>query len=160
MPNEISFSRRSGYLLAFVLVALIPGFLGAYFTTANIPTWYAGLNKPPYLPPNEVFGPVWTMLYILIGISGYIVWMESKGNLKVFRIYALQLLLNFLWSYMFFGLRNPSLGFITIVALWIAVLLNIIVFRKISKRASYLLIPYILWITFASYLNLGVLLLN
>ncbi|MDO8498562.1 MAG: TspO/MBR family protein [bacterium] len=132
------------------------GVLGSVFTTSAIPAWYATLNKPVFAPPNSVFAPVWTTLYILMGISLYLVWQKKK----VPSVFWVQLVLNTLWSIIFFGLKNPALAFVNIVALWIAIFLTIKSFYKINKLASYLLIPYLLWVTIASLLNLSIIILN
>ncbi|MBI2036014.1 tryptophan-rich sensory protein [Candidatus Microgenomates bacterium] len=143
-------------LILSVGVCLGAGVLGSIFTFSAIPTWYQTLNKPFFSPPNWIFGPVWTILYILMGISLYLVW-QKRGVPAVFWI---QLILNALWSILFFGLKNPSLALVDIVALWVAIFLTIKAFSKISKPAGNLLIPYILWVTFASILNLAIVLLN
>lgn len=137
------------------------GVLGSIFTISSIPTWYATLNKPPFSPPNWVFGPVWTTLYILMGISLYLVWVsKSKVKSSALNIFWIQLALNTLWSIIFFGLKNPSLAFVDIIALWIVIFLTIKSFYKINKLAGNLLVPYLLWVTFATILNLSVVILN
>ncbi len=143
-------------LIITVIGCELVGLVGTPFTVAAIPTWYQSLNKPFFSPPNWIFGPVWTALYLLMGISAYLVWIK-KGALNYFLI---QLFLNFLWSVLFFGLRSPLLGFIDIVTLWIFILITILQFYKISKPAAYLLIPYLLWVSFATLLNLSIILLN
>lgn len=142
-----------------VLVCLGAGFLGSVFTTPYTATWYAGLIKPSFNPPSWVFAPVWTTLFILMGVSFYIVWNKNY-KLKTILIFAGQLILNILWSYLFFYLQRPDLAFFELVVLWLAILYTIINFRPISKTASYLLFPYILWVTFAGVLNLSIWLLN
>ena len=150
-------------LILFIILIEIIGSLGAIATTPAIPTWYASLEKPFFTPPSWVFAPVWTTLFLLMGIALYLVWQEGMKNRNV-RIaiyaFAFQMFLNVLWSFLFFGLRNPSLGLIEIVILWIAILFTIIKFYRVSKPAAYLLIPYICWVTIATALNLGVFLLN
>ncbi|MBI2405804.1 tryptophan-rich sensory protein [Candidatus Microgenomates bacterium] len=148
-------------LLLSIGVCLGAGFIGSFFTVSAIPTWYATLNKPIFSPPNWVFAPVWTTLYILMGISLYFVWVsKSKIKQKVLTLFFIQLGLNALWSILFFGLKNPTLAFIEIVALWITIFLTIKYFYPISKLAAYLLVPYILWVSFASVLNVAIVLLN
>lgn len=132
------------------------GGLGSFFTVSSIPTWYATLNKPVFSPPNWVFGPVWTILYFLMGISLYLVWQKKK----VPAVFWVQLALNALWSIIFFGLKNPVLAMLDIAALWIAIYLTIKSFYPISKIAAYLLLPYLIWVTFASILNLSIVILN
>jgi len=150
-------------LIVSIVVCFAAAIIGSLFTTPNIPTWYALLNKPPFSPPNWLFAPAWTTLYLLMAVSAYLVWMKGLGNKEV-RIalgaFLVQLILNVLWSALFFGLRSPLLGAIEIVALWAAILLTIIYFFRISKTAGWLLIPYILWVTFAAILNFSVLILN
>ena len=125
-------------------------------TLPSIPTWYAQLNKPSFSPPNWVFGPVWTILYFLMGISLYLVWDKNR-KIKIFFI---QLALNFLWSLIFFGFHLPLIAFITIIALWIAIFMTIKSFHKISRLSALLLVPYILWVSFAALLNLFIILYN
>ncbi|MBI4038125.1 tryptophan-rich sensory protein [Candidatus Daviesbacteria bacterium] len=143
-------------LILAVGVCLGAGGVGSIFTFSSIPTWYVTLNKPFFSPPNWIFGPVWTTLYILMGISLYLVWIKNK----VPTVFWTQLILNAVWSIIFFGLQNPSLALVDIVALWIAIVLTIKAFYPISKPASYLLIPYLAWVSFASILNLSIVLLN
>ena len=150
-------------LAIFIIILLFAGFIGSIFTTPNIPTWYASLIKPVFNPPNWIFGPVWTILYILMGIAAFLIWQNGikKKKVKVaIYIFAAQLFLNMLWSILFFGLQNPLLAFIEIIILWALILLTIIKFSEISKKAAYLLIPYILWVSFAVILNLFIYLLN
>lgn len=148
-------------LLISLTIPQLAGIVGTFFTISAIPTWYANLNKPFFSPPNSVFGPVWTVLYFLMGVSLYLIW-TSKNKLKrsALKIFFIQLTLNALWSIIFFGLKNPLLAFIDIVALWITISLTIKHFYKISKPASYFLIPYILWVSFATLLNLAIVILN
>jgi tryptophan-rich sensory protein len=136
--------------------------LGSLFTTPAIPTWYATLKKPFFTPPNWIFSPVWISLFILMGISLFFVWRrQGHPQLKKALIFFfVQLILNVLWSLAFFGLRLPLLGFIDIILLWIAILLTILHFLKVSKFAGVLLIPYLLWVGFATLLNLSLWILN
>ena len=139
------------------------GGIGAIFTTPAITTWYAKLKKPSFTPPNSVFGPVWITLYLMMGISLYIIWEKGtrkKASRSALKIFAVQLVLNALWSMLFFGLKSPLLAFIGIVFLWTAILLTIRYFHKISRTAAYLLIPYILWVSFAAVLNFSIYYLN
>jgi tryptophan-rich sensory protein len=144
-------------------VCLLAGVIGGLFTSSSIPTWYAALNKPAFNPPNWIFGPVWTLLYILMGVSLFLVWQKGLKNKKAktaVTIFGIQLALNTLWSILFFGLKSPILGLGEIVVLWAFILLSIIKFSKISKTAAWLLLPYILWVSFAAVLNLSIFLLN
>lgn len=150
-------------LIVCVVGCELVGIAATPFTTASIQTWYAFLNKPSFSPPNWIFGPVWTILYFLMGISAFLLWKKGLKNKKVKRAltyFSMQLFFNFLWSLLFFGLHNPLLGLVDIVLLLISIVLTSITFYKISKVASYLLIPYLLWVSFATLLNLSIVLLN
>ncbi|MBI2622381.1 tryptophan-rich sensory protein [Candidatus Microgenomates bacterium] len=150
-------------LILSVGVCLGAGVLGSIFTISSIPTWYATLNKPFFSPPNWIFGPVWTILYILMGVSLYLVWIKNPSTslrTRVPTVFWIQLILNALWSIIFFGWKNPVLALVDILALWVAIFLTIKAFSKISKPAGNLLIPYLAWVTFASFLNLAIVLLN
>jgi translocator protein len=149
--------------LVSVLICLSAGGIGSIFTSPSIPTWYAGLKKPAFNPPNWIFGPVWTTLFILMGISAYLIWekgWKKKAVKEALYVFAAQLILNMLWSVFFFGMHSPALAFIGIIFLWAAILMTILKFVKISKPAAYLLTPYILWVSFAALLNLMIVLLN
>jgi len=144
-------------------VCLLAGVIGSSFTIKSISTWYAFLVKPFFAPPNWLFGPAWTVLYILMGISLFLVLKHGIGKVKekiAVTFFGIQLVLNVFWSLLFFTLHNPFLAFIEIIAMWFSILLTIVMFYKISKKAAYLLIPYILWVTFASILNASIWLLN
>jgi translocator protein len=139
------------------------GVVGAIFTTSSIPTWYVSLRKPDMAPPNWVFAPVWTTLYGLMGIALFLVWSKTRGKGSgrlAIAIFIVQLILNTLWSYLFFGLRSPFLGVVEIVILWIAIAATIVSFFRISKVAGLILLPYIGWVTLASYLNYLIFALN
>ena len=143
-------------LAAAIVVCQLAGVVGSVFTVPSIPAWYDQLAKPDIAPPGWVIGAVWITLYTLMGISLYLVWREGIGRSHVkgaIAAFGAQLLLNALWSFLFFGLRSPLYGLIGIAALWLAVGLTIVRFMKVSKTAAYLLVPYILWVTFAGYLN-------
>jgi benzodiazapine receptor len=150
-------------LVASIIVCQIAGLLGSLVTTPAIPTWYETLNKPFFTPPKWIFGPVWTGLYILMGISLFMVWQKRADYPRpkmALVFFFVQLILNALWSIAFFGLRSPLLGLIDIVLLWIAILLTIKSFFKILKMAALLLLPYILWVSFAVLLNSSLWILN
>ncbi len=143
-------------LLICVAICLSAGFIGSIFTTPSIPGWYAGLNKPPFTPPNWIFGPVWTTLYVLMGISLFLIWRNGFGDRMVkiaVTFFLIQLIFNVLWSLLFFGLHSPFAGLVNIFLLLLAIALTIIRFIPISKIAAILLIPYILWVSFAAVLN-------
>lgn len=148
--------KRILYITISVLVCLVIGFLSSIATQSSVNDWYVTLNKPSFTPPNYLFAPVWTALYIMMGIAAGLVW--SKGYHHVWVKTALyhfvfQLLLNALWSIVFFGLKNPFGGMIIILALLTMIILTIKWFRVISKTAAILMIPYVLWVAFASALN-------
>lgn len=146
-----------------IILCELAGIIGSVFTVSSIPDWYATLTKPLLNPPNWIFGPVWTTLYALMGISIFLVWktgVHKKVVKNAVAVFGLQLGLNALWSIVFFGAQNPGLALINILLLWITILWTIILFSKISRPAMYLLIPYLLWVSFATYLNLAIWLLN
>jgi benzodiazapine receptor len=150
-------------LVAAIIVCQLAAVIGSFFTTSSIATWYASIQKPAFTPPNWVFAPVWTTLFLLMGISLYLVWDRGLGRKDVkFAVYVFgfQLFLNILWSVLFFGLQNPFLALVEIALLWIAILVNIVFFYRISRKAGILLVPYIIWVTLASALNYGVWVLN
>lgn len=143
-------------LIVCVGICLLVGVIGSFFTTPSIPTWYAGLVKPVFNPPNWVFGPVWTALYIMMGVSAWLVLKKCKEdqNAKAaLVIFGIQLLLNGIWSPVFFGLKSALGGLIVIVVLLIMIAKTILVFWRISKTSALLLVPYILWVAFATVLN-------
>ncbi|MDP3993571.1 MAG: TspO/MBR family protein [bacterium] len=149
-------------------VSLSAGAIGSVFTAPSIAGWYAGLVRPALNPPAWVFGPVWTTLFALMGVSAWLIWkrLDSRlrGNDKRIKIalgiFLGQLVLNTLWSIIFFGLNSPGGALIEIVFLWLAILATIVAFYKISKPAAWLLVPYILWVSFAMYLNYAIWTLN
>jgi tryptophan-rich sensory protein len=143
-------------LIISIAACLAAGGIGSFFTAEAIPGWYAALNKPSFNPPNWVFGPVWTSLYIMMGISLFLVWKEGTGNSFVkpaLTLFIVQLILNSLWSAVFFGMKSISGGLLIIILLWLAILFTIFRFMKVSSFAGILLIPYLLWVSFASVLN-------
>ena len=144
-------------------ICLLAGGLGTIFTISSIPTWYATLIKPPFSPPNYLFGPVWTILYILMGISVSIIWLKGTKTKKVrvaLMFFGVQLFLNAIWSPVFFGAKSLFISLIIIGLMWLFILKTILTFGKINKTASYLLYPYIAWVSFASILNFSVWILN
>ena len=144
-------------LIGAVALCQLSGIIGSVFTVSAITEWYAFLNKPFFSPPNWVFGPVWTTLYTLMGISLYLVWQQRKGVSIWFWI---QLVLNTLWSISFFALKSPTLAFINVIVLWLSIFLTIKQFYRVQKVAGLLLIPYLLWVTFATLLNAAIAVLN
>lgn len=150
-------------LLVTVIGSELAGIIGSVFTVSSIPTWYATLNRPPLSPPNWLFGPVWTTLYALMGIAAFLVWkkgLDRKDVKLALGIFLGQLVLNSLWSIIFFGLQNPGAALVEIIFLWLAIVATIIAFAKISKSAAWLLLPYLLWVSFAAYLNYSIWTLN
>jgi len=150
-------------LAVFILISLAAGALGSIFTANSVRTWYAMLQKPVFAPPNWLFAPVWTVLYILMGTAAYLVWEKGWKKMQVriaVKVFIIQLVLNALWSLLFFGLNMPLLAFAEIIVLWIAILATIILFKKVSKAAAWLMLPYILWVSFAAVLNFALWLIN
>ncbi len=148
-------------LIISILTPLLVGFTSS-FLTPQFNGWYSSLSKPPFTPPNWVFGPVWAVLYILVGFSFYLVWKDR--DLKEFGgaafIYFVHLGLNFLWSLLFFGFQNPDIAFIEIFLLLISVLFFTLEFYKLNKKTGYILVPYLLWVSFAAILNFSISILN
>jgi translocator protein len=146
-----------------VVVCEIVGGIGSFFTIPNIPIWYAGLVKSSLNPPNWVFGPVWATLFALMGAAIFLIWQKGINNKKVvlaLSVFALQFFLNIWWSIIFFGMHNPIAALWEIFALWLAIVWTIVRFWKISRLAAYLLLPYVVWVSFAVYLNYSVVVLN
>lgn len=155
-------SNYSKFILNIIFCQL-SGVIGSTFTRSSVLTWYAELDKPTFNPPDWIFAPVWFILYFTMGTSSYLIWNKGIKNKSVkisLIIFLFQLILNALWTYLFFGLRSPLFAFIDITALWIVILLVILNFYKLSKTAGILLIPYFLWVGFAGILNYYILILN
>ncbi|MFA6099321.1 MAG: TspO/MBR family protein [Patescibacteria group bacterium] len=184
---------KSKQIFTFLIFLLIPqlfALIGAYFTTPAISGWYATLIKSPLNPPSWVFAPVWTILFLLMGVAAYLVWMKRKTNgfppsalnlrgndktenrmdprvrkddkrIKIaLAIFGVQLVLNTLWSILFFGMHSPGMALVEIFFLWLAILATVITFYRVSKPASYLLLPYLFWVSFAMILNYSIWNLN
>ncbi len=150
-------------IVVFIIVCELAGFVGSLFTTPSIAGWYAGLTKPAFNPPGWLFAPVWTILYALMGLAAWLVYDKGARRDDVKRalfVFVAQLILNVLWSIMFFGAHQILGAFVIIVALGILILGTILRFRKISLPAAYLLVPYILWVGFATVLNASLYVLN
>jgi tryptophan-rich sensory protein len=155
--------KKIAKLLASLLLCLGAGFFGSIFTTPSIPTWYATLNKPSFNPPNWLFAPAWTTLFIFMGIALFLVWLKGFKEKKVkvaIIFFLIQLILNVAWSFCFFYWKMPFWAFVDIIILWLFILLTLIRFWKINKTAGVLFIPYLLWVSFASLLNYSVWKLN
>ena len=155
---------RDIFKLVISLVACqFAGLIGSIFTSPAIPIWYATLEKPPFSPPNWLFAPAWGTLYLLMGVAAFLVWRQgfSKEGVKsALAIFLVQLVTNALWSAVFFGLKSPIAGVVVIVVLWVAILFTILKFFRLSVAAGSLLIPYILWVSFATALNIAIWILN
>ncbi|HRG19092.1 MAG TPA: tryptophan-rich sensory protein [Flavobacterium lutivivi] len=151
-------------IAAIVLTCLAVGYFSSLVTRDNIPTWYATLKKPFFNPPNWVFAPVWTILYIMMGIAAGRVWnkvdSDQQNVKKGMYFFIIQLALNALWSYLFFGMHNLFLSIIEIILLWLMIYETIIQFKKVDRLASKLLIPYLVWVSYASILTASVWYLN
>jgi len=173
-------------LLASIIICELAGIVGSFFTISEIKSWYAALNKPSFNPPNWIFGPVWTTLFVLMGISLYLVWSKNwqvkneiislkrkKPNplslkfysgewqkANIILIFIAQLVLNILWSLIFFGLHSISIAFVEITMLWCAIIFTMVNFYRVSKASAWLLLPYLLWVSFAAFLNFSILLVN
>lgn len=144
-----------------IVLSFAAGGIGSLATIPNIPTWYAQLDKPPFLPPNEIFGPVWTLLYLLMGIALALVILRKADVKKpAYAWFGVQLTLNTLWSVVFFGLHLPWLAAVIIVALICSIVMTAIKFRQIEPATIWMVAPYLAWVCFATYLNVGVAILN
>jgi translocator protein len=152
-------------IVKLVLSVLLPLGLGAIagmFTAQAVPEWYASLNRPSFNPPNWIFGPVWTSLYILLGIAFFLIWKQDASRLRnlAILVFMLQLILNFGWSFIFFYFNLIGIALIEIVVLWLSIIVMLILFYQIKPLAAYLNIPYLVWVTFATILNAGYYFLN
>src|SRR3989344_995304 len=139
-----------------VFFAACAGIIGSMFTTEAIPTWYATLNKPWFNPPNWLFGPAWTTLYILMGLAAFLIlknYRQTKKGKQALVVYLIQLVLNAAWSIIFFGFYSPGAALIEIILLWVFILWTIIIFWRLRRTAGILLLPYIMWVSFAAILN-------
>lgn len=151
------------YALGFIVACQLAGIIGSLFTYEAIPTWYATLNRPGIAPPNYVFAPVWTTLYTLMGIAAYLVWKKGwkKKEVKTaLYTFGAQLALNTVWSIIFFGWKDLLLALAEILVLWAAIFVTIQQFWKLDKRAAYMMMPYLLWVSFATILNYSFWVLN
>ena len=149
-------------LVYSLLITLGVGGLSGWATSSAIGSWYAQLSKPSFNPPNWVFGPVWTLLYILMGIALYLIWRlpASETRNKALLIFFVQLFLNFCWSFLFFYFHQIGFALTDIILLWITILLTIISFSRFNTTATWLLVPYIAWVSFATILNAAIYHLN
>lgn len=150
-------------LIISIVIPLIIGGLSGFFTATGVDSWYQTIEKPSWNPPNWIFGPVWTALYVMMGISLYLVWKSDASLMnkkKAITLFAVQLILNFFWSLIFFTMQSPGWALVEIVILWLFILLTIFAFARISKAAAWLLVPYISWVSFASILTYTIWQLN
>lgn len=150
-------------LIISIAITLGVGVLGSMLTVPSVGTWYTTINKPSFNPPNWLFAPVWTSIFVLIGISAYLVW-ERRASIAHFprtvAIYAIQLVLNVMWSFLFFYVHSIGMALFEIIVLLIVIIINARVFYKINKAAGLLFIPYILWVSFATFLTFSIFNLN
>ncbi len=152
-----------GKLAISIVASQLAGVLGSVFTARTVSSWYLTLKKPNWTPPSGVFAPVWISLYVMMGIAAFLVWRKGLGHEGVrtaLALFLIQLVLNTLWSAAFFGMPSPLAGLIVIVALWMAILATVVAFLRVSVGAGLLLIPYILWVSFAAALNWSIFMLN
>ncbi len=162
----MSRQAKNNQILPFIICLTIPllvGFLGSLLTRQSVDTWYKTINRPSFNPPDWVFAPVWTSIFIMIGVASYLVWRKRKvvtGYGWSVVVYILQLLLNLMWSYLFFFHHQIGFALIEIIILLIAIIANAFIFFRINKVAGLLYIPYILWVSFASYLTYSIFILN
>lgn len=149
-------------LFISLLIPLCLGYIAGLFTAEAVPDWFASLNKPSFSPPNWIFGPVWTVLYIILGISFFLIWKQPANKKRDIAIvvFLTQLLLNFGWSFIFFYFNMIGLALVEIVLLWISIVLMLVLFYRIKPLAAYINIPYLLWVTFATILNAFYYILN
>jgi benzodiazapine receptor len=151
-------------IIFWILISTLSGAIGSFFTVSAIPTWYLQLQKPFFNPPNWIFGPVWSLLYCMMGIAMGLIASQKikKKNIKkrAYQVFLVQLGLNCLWSIIFFGLKNPPLALAEILLLWASIFITIKTFQPLNRWAAYLLIPYLAWVSFATLLNLMIVVLN
>jgi benzodiazapine receptor len=148
-------ARDAVALVIAILVCFAAAGIGGLFTARSVPTWYQTIEKPSWTPPSGVFGPVWTVLYLMMGIAAWLVWRKDgfSGAGPALGVFGVQLALNALWSVLFFGMRNPGAGFAEIILLWVAIVATVALFWRVSALAGALLLPYLAWVTFAAALN-------
>lgn len=154
--------KQAAALLVFVAISFAAPAVSAILSVFEPGEWYRGLNKPWFNPPNWIFGPVWTILYCAMGVAAWLVWRKGDGRALVWPLglFAVQLVFNALWTPLFFGMHRPGLALVDILALWLAIVATIVAFGSVSKGAAVLLVPYLLWVSFASVLNASIWWLN
>jgi translocator protein len=151
-------TKQALVLALFIVACFAAAGIGAFYTTPSIPDWYAGLRKPTWTPPGWVFGPVWALLYLSMAVAAWLVWRHAgfSGAVVPLTIFAVQLALNLAWSIVFFGKHDVALAVVDIALLWFAIVATVFAFRHVSSFSAWLLVPYILWVTFASALNVAI----
>ena len=154
--------NKTAKLIVSIVLPVAVGALSGFFTTTGIGSWYQTISKPSWNPPGWIFGPVWTTLYILMGIAFYLVWNspESRARRTAMLLFGIQLILNFFWSFIFFDQQQIGMALAEIIALWIFILLSIFAFARVNNTAAWLLVPYISWVSFATILNYTIWKLN
>lgn len=160
MTNKPSLTVK---IIISIIACIGLGAIGSIATASSIDTWYTTINKPSFNPPSWLFAPVWTTLFALMGIAAAYVWdkgLDRKAVRSALILFGIQFLLNIAWSFLFFGAQNPTLAFIEILVLWVFIFLTIRAFFKIKKLSGWLLVPYLLWVSFASILNFSIMMLN
>jgi benzodiazapine receptor len=164
MPHDDVRNNPAWQALAlglFYLLCFLAAGLGSLFTMVSLGSWYAGLAKPSWNPPSWIFGPVWTVLYAMMAVAGWLVWRRGGSQSRIaLRWFAIQLALNVGWSAVFFGLQLPGVAFVEILALWVAIATTLVTSWKVSRAAGILLAPYLLWVSFAAVLNFAIWRLN
>jgi tryptophan-rich sensory protein len=158
-PGRVSRRRDVLGLVAFVLLCFGTATLGRTATAHAVLDWYPALRKPSWTPPSWIFGPVWTALYGMMAVAGWLAWRDGRTRSATL-VFLLQLFLNGAWSWVFFGARRPDLAFACVVALWLAIIATIAAFWRVSRMAVILFVPYLAWVSFAAALNLAVVRLN
>jgi translocator protein len=148
-----------GVLVGLIVLCLGAGFVASFATMQSVIEWYPTLNKPSWTPPNWLFAPVWTVLYIMMAVAAWLVWRAGDAKTALI-LFAAQLLLNLAWSFLFFGARSPGLGLIDIALMWIAIAVTIFAFAMRSRLAAFLMVPYLCWVSLATALNASIYMLN
>lgn len=164
LGNEIKFLgnlRNILGLMFIIFVCLCVAVIGAALTATSVTSWYTHINKPSWTPPNWLFGPVWTTLYLMMAIAAWLVWQQNKASREIaLKLFGIQLFLNLIWSGLFFTLQNPEIAFFEITVLWLAILATLVAFLRIKLVAGLLLVPYLLWVSYATALNFAIWRLN
>lgn len=148
-------------LVFFIVICQLAGIIGSLATVPAVDTWYDTLTKPAFTPPDWIFGPVWVTLYLLMAVAAYLVSQsDASGKKRAFTVFFVQLVLNSLWSILFFGFKSPALAFVELLILWIIIVATTILFWLHSRWAGILFVPYLAWVSFAAFLNYAIMRLN